>query len=219
MAGANTSRADMHCHSTATPPEAVYALAKQRGMDFVTITDHDSIEAVVEIADRPDVFVSVELCASFRDAPQAVHVLCYGVTSYDHAWLQRHRHDVEVCAAYLREHSIACALAHPLQTVEAPLAARHRRRLAELFLVCETRGGTGADIGRAYTEAPRADTPFEFLAHVRAGFAINRGGRGADSGQPARQLVEHARPHVVVGPQAVALGRHDAGVAQHLQVV
>src|SRR3954454_18970580 len=52
-------RADLHCHSTAsqvsklgvqralglpecaTPPEEVYALAKRRGMDFVTITDHD----------------------------------------------------------------------------------------------------------------------------------------------------------------------------------
>ena len=55
------SRVDMHCHSTAsqlsrlgvqrslglpecaTPPEEVYELAKRRGMDFVTITDHDTI--------------------------------------------------------------------------------------------------------------------------------------------------------------------------------
>ena len=55
-------RADLHCHSTAsqvsklgvqrraglpecgTPPEEVYALAKRRGMDFVTITDHDTID-------------------------------------------------------------------------------------------------------------------------------------------------------------------------------
>ena len=56
------SRADLHCHSTAsavaklgvqnalglpecaTPPEEVYALAKRRGMDFVTITDHATID-------------------------------------------------------------------------------------------------------------------------------------------------------------------------------
>jgi hypothetical protein len=42
----------------ATPPEEVYALAKRRGMDFVTITDHDTIDGALEIADRPDVFVS-----------------------------------------------------------------------------------------------------------------------------------------------------------------
>ena len=88
------SRADLHCHSTAsevsklgvqralglpecaTPPEEVYALAKRRGMDFVTITDHDTIDGVLEIADRPDVFVSEELTARFRGEPQAVHILC-----------------------------------------------------------------------------------------------------------------------------------------------
>ena len=61
----------MHCHSTAsqesklgvqravglpecaTPPQEVYELAKRRGMDFVTITDHDTIAGVLEIADRP----------------------------------------------------------------------------------------------------------------------------------------------------------------------
>ena len=48
-------------------------------MDFVTITDHDTIDGVLEISDRPDVFVSEELTAYFRDEPQAVHVLCYGI--------------------------------------------------------------------------------------------------------------------------------------------
>ena len=65
------SRADLHVHSTAsqlsklgvqrslglpecaTPPEEVYELAKRRGMDYVTITDHDTIDGVLSIADRP----------------------------------------------------------------------------------------------------------------------------------------------------------------------
>ena len=55
----------------ATPPEEVYALAKRRGMDFVTITDHDTIDGALAIADRPDVFVSEELTAGFRGEPQA----------------------------------------------------------------------------------------------------------------------------------------------------
>ena len=108
-----TSRADLHCHSTAsqlsklgvqralglpecaTPPEEVYELAKRRGMDFVTITDHDTIAGVQQIADRPDVFVSEELTAWFKGEPQAVHVLCYGITPEDHEWLQAHADDVE----------------------------------------------------------------------------------------------------------------------------
>src|SRR6478609_1413331 len=111
-----TSRVDMHCHSTAsqlsrlgvqrslglpecaTPPREVYELAKRRGMDFVTITDHDTIAGAIELADRSDCFVSEELTARFAGEPQAVHVLCYGITSGDHEWLQAHSGDVEAGA-------------------------------------------------------------------------------------------------------------------------
>jgi len=222
MAG---SQVDMHCHSTAsqesrlgvqravglpecaTPPQEVYELAKRRGMDFVTITDHDTIAGVLQIADRPDVFVSEELTAHFRGEPQAVHVLCYGITSEDHEWLQAHRGDVEICAAYMYEREIVCALAHPYYTVAAPLTARHRRRLAQLFGIWEIRNGArarelnmpaatyistldgvgiggsddhaGVDIGRTYTTAPPARTPAEFLAHVRAGHVGVGGAQGS----------------------------------------
>ncbi len=221
------SRVDMHCHSTAsqvsklgvqraaglpecaTPPEEVYALAKRRGMDFVTITDHDTIDGAMQIADRPDVFVSEELTVGFRGEPaMQVHLLCYDITPEDHDWLQGSAHDVELCAAYMYEREIACALAHPYYTVGAtPLTARHRRRLSELFPVWEVRNGArapelnrpaatyvatrdsigiggsddhaGVDIGRTYTQAPAAATPQEFLAHVRAGRVRARGAQGS----------------------------------------
>src|SRR5436190_5148417 len=165
-----TSRADLHCHSTAsqlsklgvqralglpecaTPPEEVYELANRRGMDFVTITDHDTIAGVQQIADRPDVFLSEELTAWFKGEPQAVHVLCYGITADDHEWLQAHADDVEQVAEYLHEREVACALAHPFYAVEAPLTPRHRRRLAELFDVWEVRNGA-----RARAQQPRRD--------------------------------------------------------------
>jgi glycosyltransferase involved in cell wall biosynthesis/predicted metal-dependent phosphoesterase TrpH len=220
-----TSRVDLHCHSTAselsklgvqralglpecaTPPEEVYDLAKRRGMDFVTITDHDTIAGALQIADRPDVFVSEELTTWFKGEPQAVHVLCYGITADDHAWLQAHADDVEQVAEYLHNHEIACALAHPFYAVEAPLTPRHRRRLAQLFHVWETRNGSrarelnapaavyiethggigvggsddhaGVDIGRTFTETPVAHTWHEYLAHVRAGQASARGDQGS----------------------------------------
>ena len=124
--------------------EEVYDLAKRRGMDFVTITDHDTIDGCLELADRPDCFVSEELTARFAGEPQAVHVLCYGITPGDHQWLQAHAGDVEACAAYIQEHEIACALAHPFYDVAAPLTPRHRRRLAELFPIWEVRNGSRA---------------------------------------------------------------------------
>ncbi|HTR76150.1 MAG TPA: glycosyltransferase [Solirubrobacterales bacterium] len=221
-----TSRADLHCHSTAsqlsrlgvqrslglpecaTPPQEVYELAKKRGMDFVTITDHDTIEGALEIEHLPDTFVSEELTARFAGEPQAVHVLCYGITPGDHEWLQAHAGDVEACAAYLHDNGIACALAHPFFYVAAPLTRRHRRRLAEIFPIWEvrngsraaelnmpaavyvdTRGGTGiggsddhagVDIGRTFTEVPAdVTTPEEFLAHLREGHAEARGEQGS----------------------------------------
>jgi glycosyltransferase involved in cell wall biosynthesis/predicted metal-dependent phosphoesterase TrpH len=215
----------MHCHSTAsqlsrlgvqrslglpecaTPPEEVYELAKRRGMDFVTITDHDTIDGALELADRPDCFISEELTVRFAGEPQAVHVLCYGITPGDHEWLQAHAGDVEACAAFLHENEIACALAHPFFNVAEPLTRRHRRRLAELFPIWEVRNGSraaelnmpavvyidthggtgiggsddhaGVDIGRTFTEAPAVSTPEEFLAHLRAGEAEARGEQGS----------------------------------------
>ncbi len=219
------TRVDLHCHSTAsavsrlgvqralglpecaTPPLEVYELAKRRGMDFVTITDHDTIDGALELEGLPDAFVSEELTARFRGEPQAVHVLCLGITPADHEWLQAHAGDVESCAAYLDEHHIVSALAHPFFAVGAPLTSRHRRRLADLFPIWETRNGSrarelnmpaalyvethggigvagsddhaGIDIGRTFTCAPAAATPAEFLEHVRAGRVDPGGEQGS----------------------------------------
>jgi glycosyltransferase involved in cell wall biosynthesis/predicted metal-dependent phosphoesterase TrpH len=219
------SRADLHVHSSAsqisklgvqrslqipecaTEPLEVYELAKRRGMDFVTITDHDTIDGALSLAHLPDVFISEELTASFKGEPQAVHLLCYGISPDDHEWLQANRGDVEACAAYLHDREITAALAHPFYAVAAPLTARHRRRLAELFPTWETRNGSrakelnlpafvyiethggtaiggsddhaGIDVGRTFTETPRAATTREFLANIRAGRASAHGQQGS----------------------------------------
>ncbi len=214
----------MHVHSTAselsrlgvqrslnlpecaTEPVEVYELAKAQGMDFVTITDHDTIDGALQIAHLNDTFVSEELTAFFRNEPQAVHVLCYGITPSDHEWLQAHSYDLESCAEYLSDRQITSALAHPFYAVGAPLTARHRRRLAQLFPIWETRNGSrakelnlpaylyiethggtaiggsddhaGIDVGRTYTETPLAAGPQEFLANIRAGQASSHGDQG-----------------------------------------
>ncbi len=197
----------LHLPECATPPEEVYELAKRRGMDFVTITDHDTIAGALTLSHLPDTFVSEELTVWFKGEPQAVHVLCYGITPDDHEWLQSHNDDVDACASYLHSHGITAALAHPFYAVEAPLTPRHRRRLSELFPIWETRNGSrakelnlpafvyiethggtaiggsddhaGVDIGRTFTETPKAATPAEFLAHIRAGRAASHGAQGS----------------------------------------
>jgi predicted metal-dependent phosphoesterase TrpH len=248
------SRVDMHCHSTAsqfsrlgvqrslglpecaTPPEEVYDLAKRRGMDFVTITDHDTIDGCLELADRPDCFVSEELTARFAGEPQAVHVLCYGITPGDHEWLQANAGDVEACAAYLAENGIACSLAHPFFNVGEPLTPRHRRRLAEFFPTWEVRNGSraaelnmpaaiyaethgstgiggsddhaGVDIGRTFTEAPAAATPEEFLQHLRAGQA-EAGDEQGSAAKWAHAALALATRALVILSSAVPFPRYE----------
>jgi glycosyltransferase involved in cell wall biosynthesis/predicted metal-dependent phosphoesterase TrpH len=251
----DTVKVDLHCHSTAsevaklgvqralalpecaTPPQEVYELAKRRGMDFVTITDHDTIAGVLELADLPDVFVSEELTAWFRGEQQAVHVLCFGITPDDHDWLQENRGDVFACADYLHGHEIACALAHPFFHVAAPLTPSHRRVLAELFPVWETRNGArarelnapaavyiethggiavggsddhaGIDIGRTYTEAAHANTPAELLAHIRDGRVRPHGKQGSAAKWAHSALVLAARSFA--GAPSLVAGQEGGG--------
>ena len=156
-------RADMHCHSSAsetaklgiqrsiglpecaTEPEEVYELAKRRGMDFVTITDHDTIDGCLELADRPDCFVSEELTTWFRGEPQAVHVLCLRRSTAPITSSYRPTRETSSAApSTSHEREITCALAHPFFAVAAPLTPRHRRRLAQLFPIWEIRNGSRA---------------------------------------------------------------------------
>lgn len=245
----SVTRADLHCHSSAsarsrlgvqrslglpecvTDPDEVYELARRRGMDFVTVTDHDTIDGALTLMDRPGFFCSEELTASFHGEPQAVHVLCWGIDPDDHARLQERAGDVEACAAYLHAQGIACALAHPFHNVATPLTARHRRRLADMFGVWEVRNGSraadlnmpavtyaqtcgnagvagsddhaGIDIGRTFTETPAAANVEEFLGHLRAGRTEPRG----DQGGAAKWA------HAAVALALRALGPDTGGVA------
>ena len=200
--------AALHLPECATEPAEVYELAKRRGMDFVTITDHDTIAGALELGHLPDTFVSEELTVWFKGEPQAVHVLCYGITPEDHEWLQAHNDDVEACAAYLHEHEITSALAHPFYAVQAPLTARHRRRLAAAVpdlgdpqrLARQGAQPAGVRLHRdprrhrhrrvrrsrrhrhrphVHRDPARPATRAEFLAHVRAGRAEAHGAQGS----------------------------------------
>jgi glycosyltransferase involved in cell wall biosynthesis len=165
-------------------------------MDFVTITDEDSIDGCLEIAHLPDAFVSVKLTASFEHSEQAIQLLCFGVTPEDHEWLQHHRDSVHEVAGYLADRGIAAALAHPFRTITVPLTPGQRQTLGTLFGLWETRNGsqpheinapaaaivesigrgaiagsgdrTGETVGTTWTTTPYAATTEELLGHLRA---------------------------------------------------
>ena len=80
-----TRRCDLHVHSkrsdrpgewylerlgapeSFTEPLEVHRLARARGMDFVTVSDHDTIDGALEIAHLPGVFLSCEITAAFPE--------------------------------------------------------------------------------------------------------------------------------------------------------
>src|SRR5215212_1608084 len=91
-------RADLHCHSRFSifkyfrrantrdcynNPEDVYRLAKERGMSFVTLTDHDSIDGALYLLnkypDLPDFFIGEEVETYFPETNQRIHIGVWGL--------------------------------------------------------------------------------------------------------------------------------------------
>ena len=146
-----TKRVDLHCHSCASTeadeamlqaigcpesysqPRQIYAQAKARGMDFVTITDHDSILGVAELAGLADVLVGEELTCYFPEDRCKIHLLLWGITQADHDALQRLAGDIYAVARYVGRHRLAHAVAHPLYRQNGVLDRRHIERLILLF--------------------------------------------------------------------------------------
>jgi hypothetical protein len=97
-------------------PEDVYRTAKARGMDLVTITDHDSIGGGLEFLDRhpdaTDFIIGEEISCWMPDVPIEVHLGAYGMTERAHREIQPLRRNAFDVIAYLREARIFFALNH-----------------------------------------------------------------------------------------------------------
>ncbi len=166
LGGAGVRRADLHCHSDASNktgeaalnmigcpesysrPGDVYAQALRRGMDFVTITDHDSQAGVREILSMPGVLVGEELTCWFPDDGCKMHVLVYGHTPEQHADLQRLAPDIYAVADYFVEHDLAHSVAHPIYRQNDKLERWHLERLLLLFKSFECLNGAHSPLHR-----------------------------------------------------------------------
>ncbi len=124
-----------------TDPERVHRLCKRRGMRFVTISDHNTLEGALRIADHPDTFLSVEVTTQFAADDVPLHVLVWNLSEVDHRDLQPYRPSVDELVAFLRERGLRHALAHPLYQMGPPLTRSHVERMMLLFSVWEGRNG------------------------------------------------------------------------------
>ena len=128
------------CPESFTEPTDLYAIARARGMDLVTITDHNTIRGGLEIAHLPGTFVSEEITTYFPEDRCKLHVLAWDITEAQHDDIQRVRENVFELVPYLRGQGITHALAHPLFAVNDRLTPAHFEQAILLFEAFEENG-------------------------------------------------------------------------------
>jgi glycosyltransferase involved in cell wall biosynthesis len=145
------SRCDLHIHSrysvrseewlfrrldfpdSYSDPKQLHEQLLGRGMDYVTITDHDTIDGCLQIAHLPRTFISEQVTTYFPDDPCKLHILVWGISERQHREIEGVRDNIFELQRYLQTTQIAHAVAHPLYSVNGKLDASHLEQLILLF--------------------------------------------------------------------------------------
>ena len=181
MARMRTYKADLHVHSSHsnkptywamrkfncpesfTSPDHLYQTARGRGMDFVTISDHNSINGALEIAHLPGVFVSSEITAYFPENSCKVHVVVLHITEAQFRQIIELRKNIYEMVAYLHWEGIAHFMAHPLYAQNDKLTTDIIEKSLVLFTTFEVKNGCRARRFNAFTEQVVAGLDAETL--------------------------------------------------------
>lgn len=157
-------KVDLHCHSRFSvfkyfrrantrdcynPPEDVYRLAKERGMAYVTLTDHDSIDGALFLLnkhpDLTDFFISEEVETYFPETGQRIHIGTYNINEQQHGEIQRLRPNIRELVPYLKSQQIIFAVNHLFQNYRMKnVASRYIQEMIEMFDVFEVMNGAMA---------------------------------------------------------------------------
>src|SRR5918992_250322 len=116
--------ADVEARESYTPPEEAYRMAKGAGMDFVTLTDHETIDGALTLAHHPDFFAGEEVSAYLPEEGGYVDVLLYGLDGEAHREAQARRGDAHELVAYLREAGVVHVLAREIAGSAGPIELR-----------------------------------------------------------------------------------------------
>jgi len=142
-----------------TDPFAAYRMARARGMDLVTVSDHDSLAGSLEIAHLDGVFLSEEVSAHFPEDRGKIHVLVLDIDEEHHEEIQRLRENVYDLADYLHQEDIAHSVAHPLCDTNHCLSLEHVEKMLLLFTHFEQNGARNPCQNQILAEILGALTP------------------------------------------------------------
>jgi predicted metal-dependent phosphoesterase TrpH len=195
---------DRVCRESYNDPGEVYETLKRRGMDLVTVTDHDSIDSVETLRRRLDFFLSEEVTCTASSGTN-LHMGVYGIEERDHIQMQQRRDDLPRLIAYLRERRLLFSINHvfsgltgkrtaadfeefalfpAIETLNGqmlPLANKYARQWAASVgktVVGGSDAHTMQSLGRTWTKVPGASTAADFLDGLKNGAASVDGESG-----------------------------------------
>ena len=196
------SRCDLHIHSrhsarseewlfrrfdfpdSYSDPKQLYEQLRKRGMDYVTITDHDSIDGCMEIAHLPRTFISEQVTTYFPHDACKLHILVWGISEQQHRDIESIRENIFDLQRYLQRAQIAHAVAHPLYSVNGKLEAMHLEQLILLFKHFEGINGL-----RDALLSDLAQTLFKQLTPEKIDLFANRHGVAPAHTEPWRKIL------------------------------
>jgi predicted metal-dependent phosphoesterase TrpH len=184
------------CRECYSQPEAVYETLKRGGMDLVTVSDHDSMDAAETLRRHDDFFISEEVTCRMPSGNE-LHIGVYDLTERQHGEIQRRRNDLPRLVAYLNEQQLFYSVNHAFSALTGRRSVEDFTWLDGAFPGVEVRNGHipersnrlaermarhsgramlgGSDahtlrsLGSVCTEVPGAPNKAEYLEGLRRG--------------------------------------------------
>jgi predicted metal-dependent phosphoesterase TrpH len=166
-------------------------------MDYVTLTDHDSIDGCLYLLnkhpDLDDFFISEEVETWFPETRQRIHVNVFAIDEKQHAEIQRRRPNIYDLHEYLREEKILASANHMFQNYRMRNSPRHYfEEMLRMFDVFEVKNGAMASQHNRLVE--------DLMAVVRE----KRGDVSLVAGSDAHTLGPLARVYTVAEAETVS---------------
>lgn len=159
-------KVDLHCHSRFSvfkyfrrantrdcynAPEDVYRIAKERGMSYVTLSDHDTIDGALYLLnkypDLDDFFISEEVETYFPETSQRVHIGVYDLNETQHREISHLRQDIRELVPYLKSQNLIFAVNHLFQNYRMKnVASRYIGEMIDMFDNYEVLNGAMASV-------------------------------------------------------------------------